>query len=295
MTILGEIKIKRDYYYSDKFKKGFYPIERENPLLKDYCFPYVKELICYTSCLNPYDLTQEILEKLSNIKISTSQIQKVTNSIGNELIKEEEDLINKPFEYKKSDKKVDKMVISMDGAMVNTYDGWKEVKTGVVYEIKGNKTKPKSINKSYVSKIEDNHSFRKRIKTEARRRKYFDAKEVVVIGDGARWIWDLAEKEFPSSIKILDWYHAKEHLHNIVNLLYPNDNPEKLFLSKTLEDMMYEGNISDFLNLIYEKKQKTDIIDRLDDLMLLQREEEYFSKNRQKMQYKHFEEKEYPI
>ncbi|HOV14116.1 MAG TPA: ISKra4 family transposase [Spirochaetota bacterium] len=294
-TILGEIKIKKDYYYSDELKNGFYPLEEEYPFLKDYCLPDLKELICYTSALNPYDLTQEILEKLSNIKISTAHIQKVTNSTGKSLIEKEEYLINNPAEYSENKRNIDKIVISMDGAMINTYDDWKEVKTGVIYELQNSKNGIESINKSYVSKIEDHISFRKRLKNEARRRQYLDAKELIVIGDGARWIWDLAENEFPSSIKILDWYHAKEHLHKIVDLLYHNNIKKIKEIDEILSELLYNGDINCLIKIVNDNKIESNIIDRLDDLVSLQTEIEYFSKNRDKMQYKYFEEKGYPI
>jgi len=38
------------------------------------------------------------------------------------------------------------------------------------------------------------------------------ADEVVVIGDGARWVWELAEEHFPRAVQILDFYHATGHL-----------------------------------------------------------------------------------
>jgi hypothetical protein len=38
------------------------------------------------------------------------------------------------------------------------------------------------------------------------------AKRVVVRGDGAPWIWNLAEEHFPEAVEIVDFYHAVEHL-----------------------------------------------------------------------------------
>jgi len=244
--------------------------------------------------LNPYELTQEILEKLSGIKISTSLIQKVTNKVGNELIKQEDDFILKPKSVKKKEI-ADKIVISMDGAMINTYNDWKEVKTGAIYEIKETEKGLISDNKTYVSKIEDHLSFRKRIKAEAIRRDYKSAKETIVIGDGARWIWDLADVEFPFAVKILDWYHAKEHLNKIVKLLYPADFKESKCLADILENNLYEGNIEELIKIIDKHKSKTTIYDRLEDLADLQTETEYFVKNKDKMQYRYFDDNKYPI
>ena len=37
-----------------------------------------------------------------------------------------------------------------------------------------------------------------------------DAEEVVVIGDGAAWIWNLADEHFPDATEIVDYMHAKD-------------------------------------------------------------------------------------
>jgi hypothetical protein len=296
LSTLGEIKINRAYYYDCKNKKGFYPIENQYPFLKDYCFPDMKEIICFTSCLNPFDLTQEIIEKLSGIRVSTSQIQKITKQIGTKLVNQEENEIKNPSKYTASKGKIDKMVISMDGAMIKTYDDWKEVKSGVIYEIKKKSASLSSINKSYVSKIEDCHSFQKRIKQEARRRHYLDTKELAVIGDGARWIWDLAEKEFPFAAQIVDWYHAKQHLCSVISLLYDNKkSKESEELLNQCSDLLYNGNIEELEKVIRAKIYDNNLMDRLDDLMVINTEIEYFTKNKKRMQYSYFKENDWPI
>jgi hypothetical protein len=43
---------------------------------------------------------------------------------------------------------------------------------------------------------------------------------VVVLGDGAPWIWNLAEVVFPRRVEILDWYHASEHVSAAARTLY---------------------------------------------------------------------------
>ena len=37
-------------------------------------------------------------------------------------------------------------------------------------------------------------------------------KSVVIIADGAKWIWNWADDFYPEATQILDFYHAKEHL-----------------------------------------------------------------------------------
>ena len=50
------------------------------------------------------------------------------------------------------------------------------------------------------------------------------------MGDGAEWIWNLAEQHFPGAVQIVDLYHARQHLWDLARRLYPNDagEPESL-------------------------------------------------------------------
>ena len=54
--------------------------------------------------------------------------------------------------------------------------------------------------------------FARRVIREAERRGFNKAPRRVVLGDGAAWIWNLADEYFPGAIQIVDIFHAKGHL-----------------------------------------------------------------------------------
>jgi hypothetical protein len=54
---------------------------------------------------------------------------------------------------------------------------------------------------------------------EARRRGAGHIRQMVIPGDGAAWIWNLAITHFPEATHIVDLYHAREHLHDLAKLL----------------------------------------------------------------------------
>jgi len=54
---------------------------------------------------------------------------------------------------------------------------------------------------------------------EARRRGAGHIRQLVILGDGAHWIWNLAARHFPEATQIVDLYHAREHLHDLARLL----------------------------------------------------------------------------
>ena len=38
-------------------------------------------------------------------------------------------------------------------------------------------------------------------------------REALLLGDGAAWIWNLADERFDARIEVIDAYHAAQHLH----------------------------------------------------------------------------------
>ena len=46
------------------------------------------------------------------------------------------------------------------------------------------------------------------------------AKQVVVLGDGAPWIWNLAAEHFAGAVQILDLSHAKEHVWDVAHAVF---------------------------------------------------------------------------
>jgi hypothetical protein len=49
--------------------------------------------------------------------------------------------------------------------------------------------------------------------------------EVVVLGDGAPWIWNLAAEHFGRRTEIVDFYHAAEHLASLGKALFGESDP----------------------------------------------------------------------
>jgi hypothetical protein len=52
------------------------------------------------------------------------------------------------------------------------------------------------------------------------------AQGVLIIADGALWIWNLAQDRFPYARQQLDLFHAEEHLWAVAHDLYGKANPE---------------------------------------------------------------------
>ena len=63
-------------------------------------------------------------------------------------------------------------------------------------------------------------AFAARVTREATRRGFARARRRVVLGDGAPWIWNLAEEHLPDAVQIVDRFHAKQHLADAGKAIY---------------------------------------------------------------------------
>lgn len=100
----------------------------------------------------------------------------------------------------------------MDGALLfTTKNEWKELKLARIF--KGSKVVDIQANRSeivenvYVSHLGSVNEFLPKLE-----RHLVDYSNLVVVGDGARWIWKWCEDNYPGCVQILDFFHAKEKL-----------------------------------------------------------------------------------
>jgi hypothetical protein len=71
---------------------------------------------------------------------------------------------------------------------------------------------------SYLATFEPAARFGQLVDAEARRRGAEHIRQLVVLGDGAVWIWNIADSLFPAATQIVDLYHAREHVHDLAIL-----------------------------------------------------------------------------
>ena len=64
---------------------------------------------------------------------------------------------------------------------------------------------------------------REQLFAEAQRHGLAQAVEVLMVADGALWIWNLSEDRFPQAHQRLDYYHAAQHLWVVARALHPED------------------------------------------------------------------------
>jgi len=66
-------------------------------------------------------------------------------------------------------------------------------------------------------------ALRDQLFAEAQRHGLAQADKVLVIADGALWIWNLTGDRFGQAHQRLDYYHASQHLWAVAHALHPED------------------------------------------------------------------------
>jgi hypothetical protein len=112
--------------------------------------------------------------------------------------------------------------LHIDAGKVNTPEGWRDVKVAVFagrevapaasaadYE---QRELPAPAVRSVVAAVAPAEAFGERCLAEAQRLGLTQEQRLSVLGDGAEWIWNLAEQRFAGAAQVLDVYHAVEHL-----------------------------------------------------------------------------------
>jgi len=69
------------------------------------------------------------------------------------------------------------------------------------------------------------------------------ADEVVVVGDGAHWIWNLAETHFSGATQIVDWYHASSYVWKAASAIWGEGHPERAAWAHQQLDALWEGQV----------------------------------------------------
>ena len=74
---------------------------------------------------------------------------------------------------------------------------------------------------TYISTFEPAATFAAHAKAEYHRRGFDQIRQPIVLGDGAKWIWTIADEHFPAATQIVDYFHAREHLADLTKTLTP--------------------------------------------------------------------------
>lgn len=133
---------------------------------------------------------------------------------------------------------------------------------------------------TYLGGILSADSFGPLVRQAAVSRQVACAARIVVLGDGAAWVWELARVNFPRAIEILDYYHACVHATELSKLVYADEGSAAHFAVRW-KALLYDSQMDELFADVQTATNGEDSAN-------ITRELEYFRSNRARMDYQAF-------
>lgn len=171
---------------------------------------------------------------------------------------------------------------------------WHEWKTGVFYrhEQSGVTAGGRGVlaQKVVVGWQGDPVEFGRRLHWEALRGGLGRAQHILVAGDGAAWIWNLAQARWAGATEVLDFYHATEHLWELGRALHGGDEVAAAQWVEPRRHQLRHGKEKQALEQIARLKAP-----RGQAGGTIRREQNYFASQAGRMSYQQLARRGWPI
>ena len=136
---------------------------------------------------------------------------------------------------------------------------------------------------TYTGAIETAEEFGQRLYAEACRRGWSRAHKKVILGDGAEWIWNLADLHFPGALQIVDLFHARQHLWDLARLLYPGEDARQRQWILRHQPKLDDGKIEKLVHYLGSLETSSPELTET-----IRKAAAYFQRNAERMRYPEF-------
>lgn len=306
LTAVGPVNISRPYYLCPHCHHGQFPADHELDIENTEFSPGVRRMQAVVGQDAPFDHGREQIQLLAGLEVTTKAVERTAEAIGDEIARGEQQEVQRAMQLHLPiviGEPVPILYVQMDGTGVpvvkketegrkGKVDGQpghtREAKLGCVFTQTAWDQEGFAIrdpdSTTYVGAIETAEDFGKRLYVEAWKRGWSRAEKKVVMGDGAEWIWNLAEQHFPGAVQIVDLYHARQHLWELVRKLYPNDEgKQRAWMKVHQKRLLDKGKIEKLVDAIASlHSSNPEVAEKI------RIEADYFRRNADRMRYPKF-------
>jgi len=275
--------------------------------------PRAARRVARDGALHSFDQAALALNEDWGTHLDGKQIQRWSETIGHVLVKER---AREMVAYEGGCRPASPpnapalLVIGMDGGRVQTREKhgengsrWREDKVSAITSyLPGDGTPdhpPTPLVTTYVATMEKTEAFGKLVHVEAERRGMRQAGTVLVMGDGGNWIDPLSARERLHDRRIVDYYHAVEHLHEAARAALGKDAPESGVLAEQLKGALWDGQLDRVITILKMHAERLGTPQPADGVdhprRVLANNVSYFQTHRHHMDYPTFRRKGWPI
>ena len=176
---------------------------------------------------NPFERVPALLLRLCRLPVAVSTVRAITEAAGATLCTvADADRARLQRELPIAPTGDDLAVMSVDGVMVPTVGGtWHEAKIVAIGRVGRDKQgEPTTLDTSYFCRMASSDDFADAATVEIHRRGIERATTVLGIADGATWCQRFFDLHAMNAVRILDFYHAVEHLGVAARAVYGEES-----------------------------------------------------------------------
>ncbi len=242
-TVLGPIRLERAYYHCKECHSGVVPRDTELGVSGASISAGLSHMIATAGAAVPFAQAAALLKELAGISLGTKRVERTAEAAGAAATATLEAdtaavLAGKVVPLPPPGPTPEFLYIAVDGTGVPMTlaetagragkgpDGrarTREAKLGCLFTQTKLDADSRPVrdpdSTSYFATLEPVEKFSDLVAAEAKRRGRDYIRQIVFLGDGAHWIWNMATARVPEATQIVDLFHAREHLHELADLL----------------------------------------------------------------------------
>jgi hypothetical protein len=307
-TTLGRVSYSRSYYLCDTCHEGTCPLDDRLGLRPGAISADLERLTALTGAHLPFGHGSDLFQTLTLVNSSPQTMDTATQAFGAEMETVESAWVAESqdpralLRLEREGEPVERLYGSLDATKVHTSEhrddsdeGWRDLKMGAWFETD---TKPpaepdgewdiQAKNITYYCDITEAERFGPLLWATGVQRRAPIAKEIIFIADGAEWIWNLVQTQYPKAVQIIDWFHAAEHLTPVAERAGRTADEQRAWL-KQMRTALWDGRLDHVITACAAHARPDCPNDPA------QSAAQYFSNNRQRMDYPAYRAKGYQI
>lgn len=277
ISVFNRVEYERAYYAGCECKCGRAPLDEQFGLEPGAVTAGLAALLALAGIEFSYDQSPKWLREFLLFDVAQNTVRSETEKMGSlqqalesELIQDSQDEQMLQARLQDPGPVPPRLYGSMDAAKVrieprkksgqppSEHEDWRDMKVLCWFEVetvppaqrsrrqrqKVEREQPalRAKNLKYFCDITEAEAFGKLLWASGVQMKADLCPELIFLGDGAPWIWNLVARYFPNAVQIVDWYHAEEHLERLAASAFPDLQARTNWLEGSVQ-ALWEGQV----------------------------------------------------
>jgi hypothetical protein len=269
-TLMGQATIRRAYYHCPGCGASCCPYDGRVGLGPEQMSVGLAKAAALASAVDPFIPAATLLRELTGQRLGDRTVHRVARRAGRAASEAERAaalaMATWSVPVEGIEARPARLYVAVDGVMVHR-DQWNEAKCVTCYwDLPGAVARVGPDGKAaavprvarYAVRFESAEQFKAFVWSLAARCGLGSAVEVVLLGDGAAWIWEqVAPVLGERTVCVTDWFHVMEHVWACGRALHGPETPEATAWVKEREAMLWDGQVLPLLSGLEDQRRQT--------------------------------------